>query len=116
MKKSLFYFIFALILLAGMIGVRSYLSYRPSPVAQTSRVATIQYAGKDGTDALTLLKESHGVGTDASGMVVSIDGQKADTSRHEYWAFYVNGEVASVGPKDYTSKSTDKLMWKIATY
>lgn len=116
MKKSLFYFIFALVLLGGMIGVRSYLSYHPSPVVQSSPAATIQYAGKDGTDALTLLKESHGVGTDASGMVTSIDGRKADPSRHEYWAFYVNGELASIGPKDYTSKSKDKLMWKIATY
>jgi hypothetical protein len=116
MKKSLFYFIFALVLLGGMVGARSYLSYHPSPVAQAPRTVTIHYAGKDGTDALTLLKESHGVGTDASGMVTSIDGRKADTSSHEYWAFYVNGELASTGPKDYTSKSTDTLMWKIATY
>ncbi|MBI2034714.1 MAG: DUF4430 domain-containing protein [Candidatus Levybacteria bacterium] len=77
---------------------------------------TFSYAGKNGADALTLLKEKAAVEQDASGLVISINNRKADSGNREYWAFYVNGALAPVGPADYKTKDTDKIEWKIETY
>lgn len=77
---------------------------------------TFSYAGKDSADAFTLLKEKAPVEQDKSGLVVSINNRKADGGKHEYWAFYVNGKLAPVGPADYVTKDADKIEWKIETY
>ena len=85
----------------------------PTPV---QKIQTFSYKGEDGKDALMLLKAKTRVGIGSSGMVESIAGRKADTSKHEYWAFYVNGKMAEVGPAAYQTKSTDTIDWRIATY
>lgn len=74
------------------------------------------YKGKTGKDALTLLKENARIEQDASGLVVSINGRKADPAKREYWAFYVNGNMAQVGPADYQTKDEDRVEWKIEKY
>ena len=74
------------------------------------------YKGKEGIDALTLLKKQAEVFQDASGLVVSINNRKADSAKHEYWAFYINGKLASVGPGEYKTKEADKVEWKIQKY
>lgn len=84
--------------------------------AITADKETFSYKGEEGKDALTLLKEKTTVGQDASGLVSSINGRKAETAKREYWAFYVNKEMASVGPAEYQTKETDTIMWKIETY
>ena len=76
----------------------------------------IVYAGKSGMDALTLLKAKESVSQDKSGLVTAIAGRKADSSQHDYWAFYVNGKMAQVGPADYKTKDGDTIEWKIAKY
>ena len=76
----------------------------------------ISYDGVAGKDALTLLKEKAAVEQDASGLVVAIDRRKPDSSQHEFWAFYVNGQMAQVGPADYKTKAGDKIEWKIEKY
>ncbi len=76
----------------------------------------ISYAGRDGVDALTLLKEKAPVQQDQSGLVVSINNRKADSGKREYWAFYVNGKLASVGPAAYKTKDGDRIEWKIEKY
>lgn len=74
------------------------------------------YKGEAGKDALTLLKKQAKTGLDEAGMVNAINGRKADLSKHEYWAFYVNGKMTSVGPAAYITKQSDKIEWKIERY
>jgi hypothetical protein len=75
-----------------------------------------KYDGKEGIDALTLLKEKTAVEQDKSGMVVSINGRKTETEKREFWGFYVNGEMAQVGSADFKTKDTDVINWKIENY
>lgn len=74
------------------------------------------YKGKNDTDALTLLKERTEVMQDDSGLVTSINGREADSGAREYWSFYVNNEMANVGPADYITKDSDNIEWKIESY
>lgn len=82
----------------------------------TTQVGSVSYKGETGKDALTLLKKHATVVQDTSGLVVSINGRKADNNKHEFWEFLVNGKEAQVGPAQYQTKSTDTIVWKIATY
>ena len=93
-------------------GVENQRSVTPTQ-AQTN---TIQYNGLAGKDALSLLKEKANVEISSSGLVSAINGRKADDSKHEYWAFYVNGKLASVGPAQYKTAGSDIILWKIETY
>jgi hypothetical protein len=77
---------------------------------------TFEYKGRDGVDALTLLKEKMTVEQDKSGMVASINGRKADSEKREFWGFYVNGQMAQVGAADYETKEEDIIDWKIEKY
>lgn len=77
---------------------------------------TFSYKGSDGVDAFTLLEEQAEIEVSKSGLIDSINGRKADEKKREFWSFYVNGELANVGPKDYITKSSDLIEWKIETY
>lgn len=77
---------------------------------------SLSYNGKEGEDALTLLKVKAKIEQDSSGMVVSINGRKSSSSAREYWAFYVNGKLSQVGPSDYQTKNEDSIEWKIEKY
>lgn len=74
------------------------------------------YQGKDGVDALSLLKQKASVEESQPGFVTSINGRKTDQKKKEFWSFYVNGKMAEVGSADYVTKSTDKIEWKIENY
>lgn len=76
----------------------------------------LSYHGRSGSDALSLLKENATIEQDASGLVSVINNRKADDNQHEYWGFYVNGELAIVGPADYQTQDTDVILWKIEKY
>ena len=76
---------------------------------------TVAYGGEEGKDALSILKEHTEVATDSSDFgefVTSINGVAADHDT-EFWAFYVNGELASEGAGTYQSKRTDLIEWRI---
>ena len=75
-----------------------------------------QYKGEEGKDALTLLKGQTTIEQDSTGMVVAINGRKADNTKREFWSFYVNGVQASVGSADYITKNGDIIDWKIENY
>jgi hypothetical protein len=75
-----------------------------------------EYKGKDGVDALTLLKEKAEVEEDSVGMVVSVNGIQADFEKREFWGFYVNGEISQVGAADYETKDIDVIDWRIENY
>jgi hypothetical protein len=101
---------------------------QPVPFEKTKTVAitpsvtkviaqrTVSYTGKDGVDALTLLQQKTAVKQDASGLVTTINGYTANNKQHEYWSFYVNGKMADVGPKEYMTKSSDQIEWRIEKY
>lgn len=78
----------------------------------------LSYKGINGVDALTILREREKawIEQDSSGLVISINGRRADSSKHEYWAFYVNNKLAPVGPADYITKIEDLIEWKIEKY
>ena len=86
-----------------------------SPTVDLS-IDNFEYQGKDGIDALTLLKQNTVVEQDSTGMVVSISGRQADNSQHEFWSFYINGESAQVGSASYITKNNDIISWKIEKY
>lgn len=93
-----------------------------APVEITTPTATIvlsnylSYKGKTGKNALVLLKENATVEQDSSGLVVAINGRRAELARNEYWGFYVNGQLANVGPSDYQTRDEDMIEWKIENY
>ena len=112
--------LFALIILSAI-----FLNYQPAVLSSLAPTPAVReqtintdfaYRGQAGLDALTILKQKTNVEQDKSGMVVSINSRKADGAKHEYWAFYINGKLASVGPADYQTKNTDTIKWKIETY
>jgi hypothetical protein len=80
----------------------------------TNRVGTVSYTGQDGKNALELLQASHQVDVSDQGFVNSIDGVKP--SDREFWAFYVNNQQAQVGAKDYSSKNSDAIEWRLEKY
>ncbi len=77
---------------------------------------TFSYKGENGKDALSILKEKTAVEQNGSGLVVVVGGKKADDKQKEYWAFYVNGKMADVGPADYKTTDKDLIEWKIEKY
>ena len=87
-----------------------------SNTANTNVATTgvVTYAGQDGKNALELLQQKHSVDVSAQGFVNAIDGRKPGD--HEFWAFYVNGKQAEVGAKEYASKSSDAIEWKLESF
>lgn len=73
----------------------------------------LRYAGQDGKNALELLKAKHKVEATAQGFVTAINSIKPD-SKH-FWSFYVNGQAAQVGAKDYQTKKGETIEWKLET-
>jgi hypothetical protein len=86
------------------------------PLVTVHAPTPFQMQGVPGKDALTLLKEHAQIQQDASGLVISINGRKADVKKHEYWTFFINGKMASVGPAAYQTQKIDSIIWKIGTY
>lgn len=121
-KLLIFGFIVIVGLLLGtsLMNIRLQLQHTPqthlAPTRSVVRGDQISYRGEAGVDALTLLKEKATVRQDHSGLVTSINGRAAIPAKKEYWAFYVNGKLASVGPADYQTKDNDQIVWKIAQY
>jgi len=87
---------------------------QPTTAVKETKITTISYRGQNGIDALTLLKNKATVEHDHSGLIVSINGNKP--TGHSYWAFYVNGKLASFGPEQYITKNSDTIQWKIEKY
>lgn len=77
---------------------------------------SFEYNGEEGKDALSLLKEKTLVELNDKGMVVLVNGRKADSEAREFWGFYVNGKMAEVGAADFKTKDTDVINWKIERY
>lgn len=108
--------VFAVLGILFSSGTKNNRTVQHPPVITAIKSQTFSYKGEDGKDALTLLKEKTAVTQNASGLVTSINGRKADSIKREFWAFYVNGKPSTVGPKEYMTKSTDNISWRIEYY
>jgi len=82
--------------------------------AAQQKTPTVTYQGENAQNALSLLKQYTSVQQDHSGLVVAINGYKP--TGHTYWAFYVNGKLASIGPASYITKDSDVITWKVEKY
>lgn len=74
---------------------------------------------EDNATALDLIRQKAKVITQGEGQnafVTEINGKRADNSKKEYWAFYINGKMASVGAGSYQLQNNDKIVWKIEKY
>ena len=79
-----------------------------------STAESVTYAGQDGKTALELLQANHTVEVSDQGFVNAIDGLKPGS--RQYWAFYVDGKLADTGAKDYQTKSTEQIEWKLESF
>lgn len=133
MKKSILALIVAAIVVTGSaIGIYSLDDGNQSakPVTQTksqtqsknqtviefsSDKKTVKYDGLAGQTALSTLQSLTTVETKSTSfgdMVIGINGLKANEAS-EYWAFYVNGQLASEGAGTYLAKAGDKIEWHL---
>ncbi|MCL2173889.1 DUF4430 domain-containing protein [Candidatus Saccharibacteria bacterium] len=80
------------------------------------RDSGVSYDGQNDKTALELLKDNHLVETkDFSGMgefVTAIDGVAAEDGKN-FWAFYVDGEMAMEGAGTYKTKDGEKIEWRL---
>jgi len=84
--------------------------------AASSKKDSFVYNGVEGKNVLEILQSKTTVKQNSSGLVVSINGRQADDKKQEFWALYVNGEIAEVGPATYQTKDEDRIEWKIGKY
>jgi hypothetical protein len=92
---------------------------KTASISPTPAPSEFSYPGVEGKTALDLLSSRAAIqikGEGANAFVVAINGRVADDSKKEFWSFYVNGEQSQVGAGGYTTKSGDKILWKIETY
>ncbi|ACZ31006.1 hypothetical protein Xcel_1987 [Xylanimonas cellulosilytica DSM 15894] len=80
----------------------------------------VSYEGVAGKTALELLQQldpqAFASGEGANAFVTAIGGREADSSKNEFWAFYVNGEQAQVGAGSYEMQDGDTITWKLETF
>lgn len=79
---------------------------------------SVSYSGVSEETALDTLKNLTSVETESSDFgefVTTISSVEAD-STSEYWAFYVNGELASEGAGAYVSQPGDMIEWKLESF
>ena len=99
-------------------------SAEQAQVEQSAPVSTITfndngtivtYDGVAGETALATLKSLTDVQVEDSAygeFVISIGVVSADSSKN-FWGFYVNGDMASVGAGDYVAKEGDQIEWQL---
>ena len=80
----------------------------------TNTTNGVTYTGQDGKNALELLQAGHTVDVSDQGFVNAIDGVKP--GERQFWAFYVNGKQAEVGAKDYQTKTSDAIEWRLEAF
>ncbi len=80
----------------------------------------LTYEGAAGKTALELLVAADPTavvqGEGENAFVTGIDGREAQDSAKEFWALYVNGEMAQVGAGSLVTETGDEITWKLETY
>lgn len=120
-KRSPLVSVVIVLIAIGMIATYSSLfsgSNASQPAPDQTQIQTtsqsVSYQGKDGVDAMTLLKETHSVDASEQGFVDAIDGVKP--GEKQFWSVYINGKPSDLGAKDTITKSTDSIEWKLDSY
>ncbi|MDP2789946.1 MAG: DUF4430 domain-containing protein [bacterium] len=116
----------SIIVIAALAGVGTYayqnrtVGYKDCANVNGQSVATtFTYAGKDGKNALELLKSKFPKTSTktAEGLGEYVTGINCrDAGSTEYWQFLVNGKSSDVGASTYITKSTDVLEWKLTSF
>lgn len=107
-----------IIVLVGLGMIMTYSSFLTGSNTQindtaqkSSPVKTYNYSGKEGKNALELLRENYPAEISEQGFVNSIDNILP--AENQYWALYVNGKPAATGAKEVITKDTDNVEWKL---
>jgi hypothetical protein len=85
------------------------------PGVERAPAAHITYKGKDGKNALELLKSHVAVTTQQSSYgeyINTIDGVKSGQDG-KYWALYVNGKQVPIAAGNVTTHNSDSIEWKL---
>ena len=86
---------------------------KKSDIASTG----VEYKGETGKTALDVLVGKYAVETEDFGslgkMVTSIQGVAAGDG--QFWAFYVNDEIASEGASTYQTSDEETIQWRLET-
>lgn len=107
--------IVAIVIVIAIIGFVAYLTSAKTtkPTQQIKAVSTINYDCNANQNALALLKENNKIETQDSSYGTFVDSINSQaTTSDSFWIFYVNGEMATVGPDQYTCKDGDKVEWR----
>ena len=91
---------------------------QPALVTLSDDGSMVTYQGEAGVTALDTLKSITEVATEESSFgefVAGINGVEADSSK-EFWAFYVNGELANEGAGTYVAEAGDTFEWRIEAF
>ena len=70
----------------------------------------------EGSNVLDLMTACNIPFEEDSGLVTSINGISQDADAGKYWLYYVNGEFAQVGAKDYIVQDGDEITWKLESF
>lgn len=80
----------------------------------------LSYEGVAGKTALELLVAADPTaivqGEGENAFVTGIEGREAQESAKEFWALYVNGEMAQVGAGSLVTETGDEITWKLETF
>ena len=84
------------------------------PAPKTIQAAqAINYDCAEGQTALAILKDKADVKTVDSSFGAYVDSiNNTSNSNGSFWIFYVNGNMAEVGPDQYNCKPNDKIEWR----
>lgn len=128
MKRLLLFILFISIIFSGYALYQSRSLSNKKSITQgtitvylkvTGRESFIKHEFTKGKTALDLTRKKEDIvtkGDGANAYVIGINGMKADNTKKEFWAFYVNGKKAEVGTGSYILKEGDKIEWKIEKY
>lgn len=90
-----------------------------APSDDATQAPELSYEGVAGQTALALLLEADPSaaisGEGEMAFVTAIDGVAADPSS-QFWALYVNGEMAQVGAGSLVTETGDEITWKLETF
>ena len=89
------------------------------PTIEISEDGTyVSYDGVEGETPLATMQGLTDVVTQSSDFgefVTTINGLEADSSS-QYWAFYVNGELANLGAGNFTAEAGDSIEWRLEEF
>jgi hypothetical protein len=74
---------------------------------------------EEGKTALDLTSEAATIektGEGKNAFITAINGEKADSSKNEYWELLINGKPSQVGAGSYAVRDGDKIEWSLSKF